>query len=146
MSKHKTFDSVPETITVSQFEQSALKLPTTKTGGDKHAVWYFHWARDYLLVYNAHVHGWCLISRDMLDVFLDAYFDPNRLLVVAIRGADNATWYRTREDCVNAHAAWLHEVAVCGDVAIHTAERVAAKAAGAGKAASRAWKRQGFTQ
>lgn len=140
MSNKKTFDSVPEVITLSQFQRAATKLPTYITGKRHFSVWYFHWNTDYLLVYNAFLEKWCLLHRNMLETYKQNYNRPEMLNKIPIIAPINAAWFDTREQCVNAHADFLHEIAITGDVIVRATERLAAKASGDGRVASKAWK------
>lgn len=140
MNRKKTFDSVPDVITLSQFQKSTLKLPACIAGKRHFSVWYFHWNVDYLLVYNAFLEKWCLLHRNMLETYKKNYNVPAMLNSMPIIAGKNKAWFDTREQCVNAHSDFLHEVAVTGDVIVHTTERNIAKASGEGRATSRAWK------
>lgn len=140
MSRKKTFDTVPDVITLSEFQKAAIKLPTYITGKRHFSVWYFHWNVDYLLVYNAFLERWCLMHRNMLETYRRSYNRPEMLNSIPIIAGKNKAWFETREQCVNAHADFLHEVAITGDVIIRTEERNVAKASGDYRAASRAWK------
>lgn len=140
MSKHKVFDKVPDVITIGDFQLSAAKHPVQKTHGDKHAIWYFHWDPNYLLVYNSVISMWGIIHATRRQAFYDNYDRITELHDIVLVGTKGHTWCKTRAECVETHADILHKIATTGIVAQHAAVRVAEREAGMGKAASRAWK------
>lgn len=140
MSKRKTFDKVPDIITISDFHVSALKAPLTKTHGDKHTIMYFHWNPEYLLVYNSIIAMWGIIHTTKQQIFYDNYDRITDIKNVALVGTQGHTWCKTRAECVETHADILHKIAITGIVAQHAAEQAQRKAVGANRMASRAWK------